>query len=50
MMIRAVTEVDVDGSMLGVEATFCYLDDMMCSGGGYDSTIAARSCVAWGNS
>ena len=29
--------------MLDVEATFCYLGDMLCSSGG----IAAR-CVAWG--
>ena len=30
---RTVTEVDVDGTMLDVEATFCYLGDMLCSGG-----------------
>ena len=38
-------EVDVDGTMFDVEATFCYLGDIMCSG---DSAIAARCCVAWG--
>ena len=42
---RAVTEVDVDGTMLDVEATFCYLKDNLCSG---DSAIAGRCCVAWG--
>ena len=35
---QSVTEVDVDGTMLGVEATFCYLGDMLCS-----------CCVAWEN-
>ena len=29
---RIVTEVDVNGTMLDVEATFCYLGDMLCSG------------------
>ena len=42
---RTVTEVDVDGTMLDVEATFCYLGDILCSG---DSAILARCCVAWG--
>ena len=40
--------MDVDSTMLDVEATFCYLGDMLCSGGGCDSAIAARCCVAWG--
>ena len=43
-----VTEVDVDRTMLDVEATFCYLGDMLCSDGGYDSAIAAKCCVARG--
>ena len=34
--------------MLDVEATFCYLGDMLCFGGGCDSAIAARCCMAWG--
>ena len=34
--------------MLDVEATFCYLGDMLCSGGACDSAIAARCCVARG--
>ena len=34
--------------MLDVEATLCYLGDMLCSGGGCDIAIAARCCVAWG--
>ena len=45
---RIMTEVDVDGTMLDVEATFCYLGDMLCSGGGCDSAITARCCVTWG--
>ena len=42
-----MTEADVEGNMLDVEATFCYLSDMLCSGGACDSAIA-RCCVAWG--
>ena len=34
--------------MLDVEATFCYLGDMLCSSGGSDSANAARCCVVWG--
>ena len=33
---------------LDVEATICYLGDMLCSGGGCDCAITARCCVAWG--
>ena len=43
-----VTEVDVDGTMLDVEATFCYLGDILCSSGSCDSAVAARCFVAWG--
>ena len=45
---QTVTEVDVDGTMLDVDTTFCYLGDMLCSGGGCDSDIAARCCVSRG--
>ena len=31
-----------------VEATFCYLGDMLCSGEGCDKDIADRCCVALG--
>ena len=44
---RTVTEVDVYGTMLDVEATIGYLDDMLCFGGGCGSAIAATFCVAW---
>ena len=30
---RTMTEVDVDGCMLDVEATFCYISGMLCAGG-----------------
>ena len=39
-----MTEVDFDSTMLDVEATFCYLGDLLCSGGGCDSAIAVRCC------
>ena len=41
-------EVGVDGTLLDMEATFCYPGDMLCSGGGCDSAIVARCCVACG--
>ena len=40
--------MDVDSTILDVEATFCYLGDMLCSGGGCDSDTAVRGCVVWG--
>ena len=40
-----VIEVDVDGTRLDAKATFCYLGDILCSGRGCDSAIAARWCV-----
>ena len=47
---QTVTEVDVNGTMLDVEATSCSLGDMLCSAGGCGSATAnaARCCVAWG--
>ena len=44
---RSVTEVDVDGTMLDVESTFCSLGYKLCCGGGCDRAIATRCCVAW---
>ena len=43
---RTVTEVDVDGTMLDVEAPFCYLCDMPGPGGGCDRAQVARWCMA----
>ena len=45
---QTVTEVDVHGTKLHMEPSFCNLGDMLSSGGGCDSAIAARCCVAWG--
>ena len=45
---RTMTQVGVDDTKLDVEATFCYLGEMLCSGKGCDSAIDARCCVAWG--
>ena len=44
---RTVTEVNVNDTMLN-EATFCYLGDMLSSGKGWDSAIAAWCCVTLG--
>ena len=43
-----MSQVDIEGTVLDVEDTFFYLGDMLCSGGGCDSAIVARCCVAWG--
>ena len=45
---RPVTQVDVDGTLLDVEASFCYLGDMLCAGGGCALAIITRCCTAWG--
>ena len=37
---RDVTKVDIGDAML--DATFCYLGGMLCSGGSYDSAITVR--------
>ena len=47
---RPVTHVDVDGTQLDVEATFCYLGDMFSAGGGCDHAIAARCCASGASS
>jgi hypothetical protein len=43
---RPVT--DVDGTLLYIEASFCYLGDMLCAWRGYTLAIAARCCTAKG--
>ena len=40
-----VTEVLVDGTMLDVEDTFCYLGDMLCSDGGCDSALKCQILI-----
>jgi len=40
--------VDVDGTQLDVEATFCYLGDMFLAGGGCDHAIGgSRHQKSW---
>jgi len=45
---RPITEVAVNGTNLEVEASFCYLGDMICAGGGCGLAITTRCCTAWG--
>ena len=45
---RTVTEVDVDGTMLHVEATPGYLGICCAPVGGCDNSTGARCCVVWG--
>ena len=45
---RSISPLMWMSTILDLEATFCYLGDMLCSGGGCDSAIAARCCAAWG--
>ena len=40
-------QMDLNGTLLDVEATVYYLGDMLYSGRYYDSAIATRCCVAW---
>ena len=44
---RPITQVDVYGTLLDVEASFCYLGDMLCAGGGCALAIATRYSSAW---
>ena len=44
---RPVSEIEVDGAMLESVDQFCYLGDMLDAGGGCDTAIATRCCVAW---
>ena len=44
---RVITEVVVDGKNLEVVDQFCYLGDMIASGGGCMSAITNRCRVAW---
>ena len=45
---RPITQVEVDGTLLDVEASFCYLSNMLCAGGGCALAIATRCSTAWG--
>ena len=41
-------QVEVDGTLLYVEASFCDLGDMLRAGGGCALAIATRCSTAWG--
>ena len=45
---RPITHVEVDGTLLDVEASFCYLSDMLCAGGGCALAVDTRCSTAWG--
>ena len=45
---KPVTQVDVDGTLLDVEASFCYLGDILSAGGGCSLAIITRCCTALG--
>ena len=45
---RPVTQVDVDGTLLDVEPSFCYLGDMLDAGGGCKLAVTTRCRTAWG--
>ena len=40
--------MNIDGNLLDVEASFCYLGDMLDAGGGYNTAITHWCCLAWG--
>ena len=44
---RPITQVEVDGTLLDVDASFCYLGDTLCAGGGCALAITARCSTAW---
>ena len=45
---RPTTQVEVDGTLLNVEASFCYHGDMLSAGGGCALAIATICSTAWG--
>ena len=45
---RTVAKIDVDGTLLDIEASFCYLGDMLSAGGGCSFAIITRCCTALG--
>ena len=45
---RPITQVEVGGTLLDMDASFCYLGDMLCAGGGCVLAIATRCSTAWG--
>ena len=45
---RPIIQVEVDGTLLDVEASVCFLGDMLSTGGGCALGIATRCSTAWG--
>ena len=45
---RTITQVEVDGTLHDVKASFCYLGDMFSTGGGCALAIATICSTAWG--
>ena len=45
---RPITLVEVDGTLFDVEASFCYLGDILSTGGGCALAIATRCSTDWG--
>ena len=45
---RPITQVEVDGTLLIVEASFCYIGDMLCAAGECALAIATRCFTACG--
>ena len=45
---RPIKEVEVDGHKLDVVSQFCYLGDMLSSGGGCELAATVRCKTAWG--
>ena len=45
---RPITQVEVDGMLLEVEGSFCYLGGMLCSGGEGALAVDTRCSIAWG--
>jgi hypothetical protein len=43
---KPVTEVDVDGTLIDVEAHFSYLGDMLCVGERFTLANATKCCTA----
>ena len=43
-----ITQVEVDDTLLDMEASFSYLGDMLSAGGGCALAIATRCSTAWG--
>ena len=48
--VRRVNKVEVDITQLGMEASFCYLGDLLSAGGDYVFATICRCCTDCGKS